>query len=218
MLNPCKLKVGSQEFQVAELKNNQLIYEFPMILRFLEYQGKHLFGKKFKLYEDDYSLIYKLANYFIQDIKICETLELDLKKGILLSGPIGCGKTSLMKLMRYLVPHRPQYEIIPSRNVVFAFNHVGYKIIEDYGDKKSYCFDDLGVEPTGRHFAADCNVMGELLISRYELFQKTGLITHLTTNLAATEIEKRYGDRVRSRMRELFNLVAFDKESIDKRQ
>ena len=217
MRNPSRLKVGDQEFQVAKFKNNQLIYEFPMVLRFLEYQGKELFGKKFKLYEEDYGLIYKLTNYFIGDIRICSEMGMDLDKGILLSGPVGCGKTSLMKLMRHLIPHKPQYEVIHSRNVVFGFNHVGYKIIEDYGNKKSFCFDDLGVEPIGRHYASDCNVMGEVLISRYELFKKNKVKTHLTTNLSASELEKRYGDRVRSRMRELFNLIAFQDDSEDKR-
>lgn len=216
-MNPSRLKVDKQEFQVAEIKNNQLIYEFPMVLRFLEYQGKHLFGKKFKLYEEDYSLIYKLTNYYIADAKICHTMGVDLDKGILLSGPVGCGKTSLMKLMRHLVPHKPQYEVIPSRNVVFAFNHLGYKIIEDYGNKKHYCFDDLGIEPEGHHYGADCNVMGELIISRYELFKNARIKTHLTTNLSATELEKRYGNRVRSRMREMFNLIGFDKGVSDKR-
>jgi hypothetical protein len=43
------------------------------------------------------------------------------------------------------------------------------------------------------------------------------IVTHRTTNLNADEIEERYGNRVRSRMRELFNLIALDKESIDKR-
>tara|TARA_Y100001933_G_scaffold172174_2_gene170352 strand:+ start:51694 stop:52329 length:636 start_codon:yes stop_codon:yes gene_type:complete len=210
--------VGDQEFQVAELKNNQLLYEFPMVLRFLEYQGKHLFGKKFKLYEEDYGLIYKLTNYFIGDVEICNEAGIDLHKGILLSGPVGCGKTSLMKLLRYLIPHKPKYEVIPCRNVVFAFNHVGFKTIEDYGNKKRFCFDDLGVEPIGKHFGADCNVMGELLLSRYEFHKKSGIVTHATTNLSASELEKRYGDRVRSRMRELFNLVAFRKDAKDKRK
>ena len=122
-----------------------------------------------------------------------------------------------MKLIRYLIPHKPQYQVIPCRNVVFAFNHVGYKIIEDYGNKKSLCFDDLGVEPSGRYFATNCNVMGEVLISRYELFKRNKIKTHLTTNLSATELEKRYGNRVRSRMRELFNLVAFQESTRDKR-
>ena len=33
----------------------------------------------------------------------------------------------------------------------------------------------------------------------------------------AEELEDLYGNRVRSRMRQLFNLIAFDKESLDKR-
>ncbi|MFS4416676.1 ATPase [Maribacter sp. 2307ULW6-5] len=218
MRNPSKLIVGHQEFKVAELTNNQLVYDFPMVLRFLEYRGKQLFGKKFRLHEADYGLIYDLVNYFIGDIDHCRAKGMDLEKGILLTGPVGCGKTALMKLMRYLVPHKPQYEVIPCRNVVFAFNHLGYKTIEDFGNKKHYCFDDLGVEPDGRHYAADCNVMGELLISRFELMQNERRITHLTTNLSASELEKRYGDRVRSRMREMFNLVAFSEDARDKRR
>jgi len=42
--------------------------------------------------------------------------------------------------------------------------------------------------------------------------------THATTNLNAHELEDRYGNRVRSRMREMFNLIAFEINSIDKRK
>jgi hypothetical protein len=42
--------------------------------------------------------------------------------------------------------------------------------------------------------------------------------THATTNLNAGELEERYGSRVRSRMRELFNLISFDEKTIDKRK
>ena len=34
----------------------------------------------------------------------------------------------------------------------------------------------------------------------------------------AEELEERYGNRVRSRMRELFNLIAFDTKAGDKRK
>ena len=64
----------------------------------------------------------------------------------------------------------------------------------------------------------DCNVIGEILLSRYDLFLKRKIRTHTTTNLNAQELESRYGIRVRSRMREFFNLIAFDKESLDKRK
>ena len=154
---------------------------------------------------------------------------IDTSKGILLSGPVGCGKTSLMKLLLHLAPHKTNYEIIPTRNIVFNFNTSGFEVLEKYNDTKNYCFDDLGVEPVGSHYAKECNVMGEILLSRYDLFvQKVAnnqkqttsnqCKTHITTNLNAKELEKRYGNRVRSRLSEMFNLISFDKNSIDKRQ
>ena len=123
-----------------------------------------------------------------------------------------------MQLLPFIVPHQNQHSLIPARNITFSFNKSGFKIIEDYGNNGFYCFDDLGVETTGRHFGKDCNVMGEILLSRYDLFLKRKIRTHTTTNLNAQELESRYGIRVRSRMRELFNLIAFDKESLDKRK
>ena len=123
-----------------------------------------------------------------------------------------------MKLIRHITPHYPSYEMIPTRNVTFAFNHIGYKIIEEYGDRGFYCFDDLGVEPEGRHFGKDCNVIGEVILSRHELLLKYRVKTHCTTNLNAQELEERYGNRVRSLMREMFNLIGFDKRGLDKRK
>lgn len=187
---------------------------------YLNAKGKLLFGEKFKIYEEDRDIILKLSSYFIKDKKGCQKSGIDVEKGLLLSGPVGCGKTSLMKLLRHLVPLQRPYEMIPCRNVVFSFNHLGYKTIEDYGNNKLFCFDDLGVEPPGRFYGKDCNVMGEVLLSRHELFLQTNqkVKTHATTNLNAEELEERYGNRVRSRMRELFNLVAFDETAGDKRK
>lgn len=208
---------GSSQFKLGELKGNQILYDFDKILLYLDAKGKLLFGKKFKIYKEDRNILYKLCNYQIRDYQTCKKLNIDLKKGILLSGPVGCGKTSLMKLIRHITPHYRAYEMIPTRNVTFAFNHIGYSMIESYGDNRLYCFDDLGVEPTGRFFGKDCNVMGEILLSRHELFLNRNIQTHATTNLNANELEERYGKRVRSRMRQLFNLIAFDKGSKDKR-
>ncbi len=111
-----------------------------------------------------------------------------------------------------------------TRNIVFGFNNLGYSIIEQYGNSNFYCFDDLGVEPEGKHFGKDCNVMGEILLSRHEIFTKcplkhrTRAMTHITSNLNAEEIEDRYGNRVRSRLREMVNVIGFDKNTKDKRK
>ena len=48
--------------------------------------------------------------------------------------------------------------------------------------------------------------------------QPNKMITHVTTNLNSQELEEVYGNRLRSRMRAMFNLIAFSCESADKRQ
>tara|TARA_Y100001001_G_scaffold150626_1_gene161456 strand:+ start:1663 stop:2325 length:663 start_codon:yes stop_codon:yes gene_type:complete len=209
---------GAVEYPLGTLNGNNILYDFEKILIYLEAKGKLLFGKDFMIYEEDRDVLFKLSNYAIRDFGSCRKMAIDPNKGVLLSGPVGCGKTSLMKLIRYITPHYRPYEIIPARNIVFGFNHIGFRSIEDYGDGNFYCFDDLGVEPDGRHFGTDCNVMGEILLSRYDLFMETGIRTHATTNLNARELEQRYGNRVRSRMRQLFNLIAFDAHTKDKRK
>lgn len=208
---------GSVQYELGSLKGREIQYDFKKILIYLEAKGKMMFGRKFKIYREDREVLYKLCLYFIRDKARCEQLGIDVEKGLLLSGPVGCGKTSLMKLLKHIVPHQRPYEVIPCRNIVFGFNHVGHKIITDFGNSHSYCFDDLGVEPVGVYFGKECNVLGEILLSRYELFMDHKLKTHATTNLNAQELEDRYGNRVRSRMRQLFNLVGFDQRSRDKR-
>lgn len=208
---------GTVQYPLGKLEGKQILYDFEKMLTYLDAKGKLLFGKKFKVYREDREIIYKLCLYFIRDRERCSQYGIDIDKGLLLSGPVGCGKTSLIKLMKHLVPHQRSYVVIPCRNIVFSFNHIGHKAIEDYGNSQFFCFDDLGVEPMGRHFGKDCNVMGEILLSRYDLFLNHKRKTHATTNLNAQELEERYGNRVRSRMRQLFNLVAFDKGSLDKR-
>jgi hypothetical protein len=59
--------------------------------------------------------------------------------------------------------------------------------------------------------------MAEILLSRYELYISRQMFTHLTTNLNSIDIEEIYGTRVRSRLREQFNLIAFDQNAKDKR-
>ena len=209
---------GAVQYSLGIMRGNQILYDFDKMLVYLDAKGKLLFGQQFKIYKEDRDILYKLCLYFIQDRIACKELGIDIDKGILLSGPVGCGKTSLIRLLKHLVPHRKPYEVVPTRNIVFGFNHLGYKTIEDYGNTQFFCFDDLGVEPMGRHYGKDCNVMGEILLSRYDLFLEKKIKTHATTNLNAAELEERYGNRIRSRMRQLFNLVAFGKRSRDKRE
>ena len=154
---------------------------------------------------------------------------INLHKGILLTGPIGCGKTSLMSLMRLLVPQPHRFGIKSCREITFDFIKDGYEVIQRYGSHSythtsaqpqphTICFDDLGAESTFKYYGNQCNVMGEILLSRYDHFNSNHMLTHATTNLSASELEDYYGNRVRSRMREMFNLIAFDSAAKGKRK
>lgn len=195
------------------------------IIAWLEKKGIELYGKKFKIFETDHEIIYKLIAYFLKDEQACYQFNIDLEKGILLTGPIGCGKTSLMTLMKHLAPIGNKFSVKPCRDISFEFIQDGYQIIHKYSigklyqsEPRTYCFDDLGTENNLKYFGNECNVMAEILLSRYDLFISKKLQTHITTNLSATEIEKHYGNRVRSRLRELCNLIAFDNVAKDKRK
>lgn len=196
---------------------------FRWCLSFLEKRGKELYGEKFKVFEEDYEIIFKLIVYFLNDKENAEKLDLDLQKGILLTGPIGCGKTSLMNLMRFVPPPQRNHIMKPCRDVSFEFIQEGYEVIWRYSrmsfnscHPKIYCFDDLGTEQSLKYFGNECNVMGEVLLSRYDYFISQKMVTHLTTNLAASELENLYGNRIRSRLREMFNLLPLN--STDKRR
>jgi energy-coupling factor transporter ATP-binding protein EcfA2 len=214
--------------EIATFKEEQFHFNFSDCLKWLEKTGRQLFGIHFRIYPEDHGLILTLLVYAIADKESAEKKGLNLKKGILLTGPIGCGKTSLMTLVNSFLPQSLQYHIKSTRETAFEFEKEGYKVIHRYSAKTAvppvnspgsgiWCFDDLGIEQPQKYFGNQCNVMAEILLSRYELYVSKGTPTHATTNLSASELEEKYGNRIRSRMREMFNLVAFDKNSKDKR-
>ncbi len=199
-------------------------YNYQEIIMWIEQKGIELYGNHFKILESDYQIIYKLIAYFLKDEPTCFQNNINLNKGILLSGPIGCGKTSIMNIMKYLTPTEHKFFVKPCRDISFEFIQDGYQIIHKYSKGKLYefepktiCFDDLGTESNLKYYGNECNVMAEILLSRYDVYIAKRIQTHITTNLSASEIETQYGNRVRSRMREMLNLIAYDKTTSDKR-
>ena len=201
---------------------------FEKCLSFLDQKGKAQFGQHFTINPADYEIIYKLLVYAFKHEPSAKKYNINLQKGILLSGPVGCGKTTLMYLINHFQSEKFRHIMKPSREVGYEFIKDGYETIHKYSTNafnkkgvetwhRTYCFDDLGTENNLKYYGNECNVMAEILLSRYELFVHNHMITHITTNLSATEIETCYGNRVRSRMREMFNLISFTQTTKDKR-
>jgi len=213
---------------VLDFKAQSNVIEFDACIEFLTRAGKVTFGPFFVIHPTDYKVIFLLLVYFYHDLANADRFGIDLRKGILLAGPVGCGKTCFMTLMRFFLASQDQYTIVSTRDVRLDYLRDGFATIEKYttrsfhytqGDirPKTYCFDDLGHEANIRHYGSDTNIMAEILLGRYPMAISHRMKTHATTNLSADELEAVYGNRVRSRMRELFNLIAFEPDAPDKR-
>ncbi len=199
-------------------------YSYFEVMQWIEKKGVDLYGSHFKILESDHPVIYRLVAYFLKDEQAAFQFGLDLEKGILLAGPVGCGKTSLMNIMKYLTTTEMKYIVKPCRDISFEFINDGYGTIHKYSkgklyesEPRIYCFDDLGVENNLKYYGNECNVLAEVILSRYDIFIAKRIPTHITTNLSASEIEQHYGIRVRSRLRQMVNLVPYDKHTKDKR-
>lgn len=186
-----------------------------------------MYGQDFEITEIDRPVVLKLLAYFLRDESVALDEGIDLNKGIMLTGRIGCGKTTLMNIFRSLSPESYRPTIISCRQVSFEFSRLGFDAVYRYSTNAFYpytniprvhCFDDLGLETPINFWGNSCNVMAEILLSRYDLFISHKMITHATTNLNSQELETIYGNRLRSRMRSMFNLIAFHPETTDKRR
>ncbi len=215
------MRIESHEQQIWMIDQSEL---FAMI----ENQGKECYGEKFSLWKKDAALLRKLLIYFFADQELAKANNIDLKKGVLLSGPVGSGKTSIMALVRYFQCAQQRHVLKPCREIVFEFLSKGFDTITKYSKSFQkpegtlspvvYCFDDLGIENKATYYGNECDVMKEIIMSKYDLFESIGMMTHFTTNLNEEELEVRYGENVISRLHAMTNFMAFDKTTKDKRR
>ena len=175
--------------------------------------------------------IWLLCLYFAYDERFESEFGYNLKKGLMLRGNVGCGKSTILSL--FSSNHRQSFTLIPCRDVSDAFEEKGKPLLKQYygmfgsvdatqtwGQKEvGVVFDDLGTENFQAQFMGNhSNPMAEVLSQRYDKAHTLPVgATHLTTNLMHDEIDQIYHGRVGSRIRDMFNDIIFDSDSPDRR-
>lgn len=204
-------------------------FSYELFIRTLRLFGMIIYGPGFKLLEDDRHVLLQLYAYFSKDEKLCSFYSLSCHKGLFLSGPTGVGKTVLMKLVRQFYNQTTRYRVVSCPQVALEFMDQGSNIMMYYGRNyvdfidrtgilQAYCFDDLGTEDEVRHYGSQANVLGQIILMRYDLYQTRKVMSHFTSNLTSEQIGTHYGERVRSRLREMCNWIEFASGSEDKRK
>jgi DNA replication protein DnaC len=202
---------------------------------FIQFQIRRKFPDKNLTFEDSETsnagTIFELfCRYFSNDPKFTELAlaagvkRPDLRKGWLLSGTVGNGKTTLMRL--FCINQRQVFMVKSAAETANIWLMRGEEAIADFYEPRrlpindidnfyqpyaGLCLDDCGTEDVKNHFGNRVNVIGQIIEGRY-FNQACGVYFHMTTNLNADQMKEFYGPRVMSRLRETMNVIQYKGE------
>lgn len=192
---------------------------------------------EFEIDKDNEKVIHLLCLYYSGDERFNsetwtysngQVMNLSLKKGIgLISSKKGTGKSILTNLFQQN-KYRPFLKI-ETKNVAAMYQKDGDKAIDIHSElihiapnpdfyfyqDIGICFDDLGFELPKNNWGSKSDVMADVLFAIYRKNQLIGDYSwfYFTSNLSGKDFEERYDDRIRDRMREMFNVITIHGES-----
>ena len=188
----------------------------------------------FVIDEHNERAIHLLCLYFTMDERFnSETItypngevrQLSLNKGIgLISAKKGTGKSILMKLFQQNKSN--PYFKIDTKDVAAEYKKNGDAAISKhstllyfppiptffYHQQVGICFDELGYELPKNNWGDKSDVMADILFNIYK-GENSFRNFHFTSNLSGSDFENRYGDRIKDRMREMFNVIILPGDS-----
>lgn len=197
-----------KEKAAEDLRRKELVETWTAenVFRLMKWASQHEYGKPLIVNEHNRKLISALCFFVSEDERFETELGFSFKKGLLIRGISGLGKTHLVQCIQKneLNP----VLILSMIEIADTMKHEGeYQI--NLGNKKVIYLDDVGTEEaTVNHYGTKINFFKnfiEMVYLRNEGKSFNKLM--MSTNNSFDEIEEKYGFRVRSRMRDMFNVL-----------
>lgn len=164
-----------------------------------------------------------LCQYFTNDPEF-EKDGRSLKKGIALLGPIGAGKSDMMKLFSinkrrcfYFESINEVVRLCQEKGLEYyeTFSHycpvIPYQTKYFFQQQIGWTLDDVGQEEMVNDYGNRAHAFSKIIQARYLRKEQIPFDTmHITSMYNAEELGNKYGGYVKSRLREMFNLIHYN--------
>lgn len=177
----------------------------------LDEKNEHVFNLLCYYFSND-----EHFNILAHELKVSNP---SLKKGILLAGNFGVGKTWLMSLFRK--NNRQVYHVEHAKPIAKLFHANGEESVQRHYNKirnaifdstvlfqehSGLCIEDIGREDIKNNYGNKTNVVGDIMEARY-INKCMGIYFHATTNFTVKQLGEFYGDMLVDRFKEHLNLI-----------
>jgi DNA replication protein DnaC len=199
-----------QDQRDKELKRQQMLDKRKQLLKtwtaeeFMRLIRTHYISKHSQFIENSNQQNYfKALSYFLSGDPLLEKeMGFSSKKGLLILGESGMGKTETLKAVK-------SNPVTPL--TMFSMIEVAGYIREtgsfDLPLDRIIVLDDVGCEPVPiKYYGTDIRWFADFIEDRY-INQESYSNLIITTNYGGDQIQELYGYRVRSRLREMFNVI-----------
>jgi DNA replication protein DnaC len=164
----------------------------------------------------------KVIEYLAKYFAVHEDFQGDANKGLFMAGPIGVGKTVMMKTWADMLKvyfgvdgySNTAYKYVKVQDVVREWEDGGWEVLNKYFKTTTWCFDDLGTENRkAMRYGSQENVMRYVIDIRYDLWQTLLVPTHFITNMNIDAVKEYYGERIVDRIKEMSNIIIYQGQS-----
>jgi hypothetical protein len=162
-------------------------------------------GKEFLKLENQTTFIEAICYFISEDERFETKLGLSLKKGLLIRGTTGLGKTDLIKWVS--TNQFKPIKIVSTIEINEQLKSDGEFTIGDLDSFKILYLDDVGTEEETVNYYGTKISFFKNFIESYYLKNRNFNKLIVSTNLSMQQIEDKYGIRVRSRLSEIFNKI-----------
>lgn len=196
-------RIKEKELSIHKSEELKKIWTARFVYRLMAWTSKNVYGKDLIVNEDNKKLITAVCFFVSRDERFETELKYSFDKGLLIRGISGLGKTHVVKCIE-----KNELNPILSLSMIDITEEIqefgGYKIA--MGANKILYLDDVGTEePTVIHFGTKVKFFKNLIEKIYHRRAYSNSI--ISTNLNFKDIGERYGFRVESRMREMYNVI-----------